>query len=226
MIFRQLFDRDTCTYTYLVADQDRREAVLIDPIISQIDRDAALIEELHLTLKYALDTHVHADHTTASGKLREQTGCQTGIAATNNVTCADHSLKCGEVLALGKLQIEVLCTPGHTDGCLSYLIDNHLFSGDSLLIRGCGRTDFQNGDAGTLYDSIFQKLFTLPEDTLLHPGHDYHGRTVSTIGEEKQYNPRLTLGRDDFIEFMSELNLANPKYMMEAIPANQSCGNI
>jgi len=222
MIFRQLFDRDTCTYTYLVADQDRREAVLIDPIISQIDRDAALIEELHLTLKYALDTHVHADHTTASGKLREQ----TGIAATNNVTCADHSLKCGEVLALGKLQIEVLCTPGHTDGCLSYLIDNHLFSGDSLLIRGCGRTDFQNGDAGTLYDSIFQKLFTLPEDTLLHPGHDYHGRTVSTIGEEKQYNPRLTLGRDDFIEFMSELNLANPKYMMEAIPANQSCGNI
>ncbi|RMH22650.1 MAG: MBL fold metallo-hydrolase [Gammaproteobacteria bacterium] len=224
MIVRQLFDADTWTYTYLVADQHSHEALLIDPVLSQVERDLKLINELGLTLKYALDTHVHADHITANGTLRDRTGCQTGIAAANQVACADHGLECGDELSLGNHMIKVLCTPGHTDGCISFLIGNHVFTGDSLFIRGCGRTDFQQGDAGKLYDSITQTLFTLPDETWVHPGHDYHGHTISTIGEEKRFNPRLTLSRDEFIAYMENLDLPDPKYMMEAVPANQTCG--
>ncbi len=226
MILRQLFDQDTWTYTYLVADENSKEALFIDPVKTQIDRDMQLLNELGLILKYSLDTHVHADHVTANGQLRELTGCQTGVAASNDVSCADHGLDCGDELSLGTHTIKVLCTPGHTNGCLSFLIDNHVFTGDSLFIRGCGRTDFQQGDAGKLYDSITEKLFTLPDNTWVHPGHDYHGRTLSTIGEEKKNNPRLMLEREEFIHFMENLNLPDPKYMMEAVPANQSCGQV
>jgi len=224
MILRQLFDYDTWTYTYLVADAESGAAVLIDPVMGQIERDLELVRELGLTLKYALDTHVHADHITANGKLRERTGCQTGVAEINAVGCADLGLQDGETLPLGKLEIRVIATPGHTAGCLSYMIGDSVFTGDSLFIRGCGRTDFQQGDAGRLYDAITQKLFSLPDETWVYPGHDYHGRTRSTIGEEKDFNPRLKLNREQFVEYMRTLNLPDPKLIMEAVPANQSCG--
>ncbi len=226
MILRQLFDEKTWTYTYLVADAESKDAVLIDPVLEQVDRDLKLINELGLTLTYALDTHVHADHITANGRLRELTGCRTGVAEVSAVACASVGLKEGDRLPLGKHEIIVLSTPGHTDGCLSFVIGNHVFTGDSLFIRGCGRTDFQQGDPGMLHDSITGKLFTLPDSTWVHPGHDYHGMTLSTIGEEKQHNPRLKLDRQAFIAFMEQLNLPNPKLIMEAVPANQSCGQV
>ncbi len=225
MIFRQLFDRATSTYSYLIGDSETGAAVLIDPVLEQIERDLKLIRELGLTLNYALDTHVHADHITANGRLRELTACRTGVSSGANVACADLSLEGGQKLPLGNYAIDVIATPGHTDGCLSFLIGNRVMTGDSLFIRGCGRTDFQAGDPGQLYDSITAKLFTLPDETQVYPGHDYHGHTVSTIGEEKRFNPRLTLSRDDFIAYMAGLNLPNPKLIMEAVPANQSCGN-
>ncbi len=224
MIIRQLFDYDTWTYTYLLGDKESKEALLIDPVINQVERDMALINELGLTLKYALDTHLHADHVTAAGYLRDRTKCQTGVALDNEVECADLALKDDDVLSLGRLMLRVIATPGHTNGCLSYYVDGHLFSGDSLFIRGCGRTDFQQGDAGKLYDSITQKLFTLADSTVVHPGHDYNGRTETTIAEEKQHNPRLKLDRAAFIKYMRGLNLAHPKLIMEAVPANQGCG--
>ncbi len=226
MILRQLFDAKTWTYTYIVADPESRAAAIVDPVIEQVDRDLRLIRELELDLVYALDTHVHADHITANGRLRELTGCQTGIAAVSAVECASVGLEDGDRLSLGGLEIEVIATPGHTNGCLSFKVEDHVFTGDSLFIRGCGRTDFQQGDAGRLYDSITQRLFTLPESTWVHPGHDYHGLTVTTIGEEKRFNPRLTLSRDAFIEYMASLDLPDPKLIMEAVPANQSCGRL
>ena len=226
MIIRQLFDLKTWTYTYLLADPESRSAALIDPVIEQIDRDLRLLRELDLRLEYALDTHVHADHITANGRLREITGCQTGIASVSAVECASLGLDDGDRLSLGALEIEVIATPGHTNGCLSFRVRDHVFTGDSLFIRGCGRTDFQQGDAGRLYDSITQRLFTLPDETWVHPGHDYHGLTVSTIGEEKRFNPRLTLDRETFIATMNALDLPDPKLIMEAVPANQSCGRL
>ncbi len=226
MILRQLFDLQTWTYTYLVADPETRSAALIDPVIGQVDRDLRLIRELGLRLDYALDTHVHADHVTANGRLRELTDCRTGIAAVSAVECADIALEDGDRLPLGELGIDVIATPGHTNGCMSFLVQDHVFTGDSLFIRGCGRTDFQQGDAGRLYDSITGRLFTLPDATWVHPGHDYHGQTVSTIGEERRFNPRLTLDRDAFIAYMAALDLPDPKLIMEAVPANQSCGRL
>ena len=226
MILRQLFDYDTWTYTYLVGDARSRDAVLIDPVLGQVERDLSLLKELGLNLKYTLDTHVHADHITANGKLRELTSCQTGVAAVNAVGCADLALEEGDVLPLGEEAIKVISTPGHTSGCLSFLVGDCVFTGDSLFIRGCGRTDFQQGDAGLLYDSITRKLFTLPDDTWVYPGHDYHGRTRSTIGEEKAFNPRLKLGREGFIAYMDGLDLPDPRLIMEAVPANQACGQI
>ncbi len=224
MIVRQLFDYDTWTYTYLIADKKTLEAAFIDPVRTNIDRDLSLLSELGLNLKYTLDTHVHADHVTASGNLRERTGCKTGVAKSNEVECADLALIQGDILPLGALKIDVIETPGHTSGCLSYYVDECLFTGDSLLIRGCGRTDFQQGNAGELYDTIQKKIFTLPEKTIVYPGHDYHGRILSTIGEERRHNPRLKLTRDQFLEFMKTLNLPDPKLIMEAVPSNQSCG--
>jgi len=224
MIVRQLLDPETSTYTYLLANIDSHEALLIDPVIGQMERDLKLLAEMDCSLLYSLDTHVHADHITASGSLRKQTNCKTGVSQHAGVGCADMALKEGDTLQLGQTKINVLETPGHTPTCLSFISEGHIFSGDSLLIRGCGRTDFQHGNASQLYDSITKKLFTFPDETLLCPGHDYHGMTVSTIGEEKRFNPRLKFDRTAFIQFMGNLNLPQPQNIQQALPANMACG--
>lgn len=228
MIFRQLFDQDTSTYTYLIADSETREAALVDPVLEQVERDLTLLNELGLTLRYGLETHIHADHITGTGQLRERCGCQGIVPEHAQAACADRHLKDGEVLHVGSIAIEAIATPGHTDSHLAYLVNGtHLLTGDALFIRGCGRTDFQSGDAGTLYDSVTQRLFTLPDETLVYPGHDYRGHSVSTIGEEKHWNPRFA-GRDrtHFIAFMGSLNLPDPQKIMEAVPANERCGKV
>ncbi|MGD1808860.1 MBL fold metallo-hydrolase [Dapis sp. BLCC M126] len=228
MLFRQLIDPITSTYTYLFADEANKTAVLIDPVFEQVERDLKLLTELGLQLRYCLETHIHADHITGTGKLKTVTGCLSVVPKNAQVTCADHFLDEGKILEVGEIQIQAIATPGHTDSHLAYLVNNkYLLTGDSLLIRGCGRTDFQGGDAGVLYDVVTQKLFTLPDDTLVYPGHDYKGQTVSSIGEEKQFNPRF-VGRDrfNFIQFMATLNLPYPKKMAEVVPANQNCGKI
>jgi glyoxylase-like metal-dependent hydrolase (beta-lactamase superfamily II) len=228
MLFRQLFDQDTWTYTYLIADSDTQEAVLVDSVIEQVERDYKLINELGLTLKYCLETHVHADHITGAGKLRELTGCETIVPEKAQVACADRHIRHGEILKVGEIEIQAIATPGHTDSHMAYLVNgDRVLTGDALFIRGCGRTDFQSGDAGTLYDSVKENLFTLPDGTLVYPGHDYRGHAVSTIAEEEQWNPRFAgRTRDQFIEFMNGLNLPDPKKMMEAVPANEQCGNV
>jgi glyoxylase-like metal-dependent hydrolase (beta-lactamase superfamily II) len=224
MLIRQLFDEATWTYTYLLADEQSKEAIMIDAVIEQVERDVKLIQELGLTLKYAVDTHVHADHITGAGLLRERTGCQTGVAASEQVECVDVPLQEGDVLSFGQNKLKVLETPGHTSGCLSFVTDGVVFSGDALFIRGCGRTDFQAGDADTLYTSITEKIFTLPDDTIVYPGHDYKGMMLSTVAEEKTCNPRVKLGREGFVDLMNNLNLPMPKRIHEAVPANLKCG--
>lgn len=227
MLFRQLYDSETSTYTYLIADEKTKEAALIDPVIEQVERDLKLIQELGLTLRYCLETHIHADHVTGTGKLRELTGCEGVVPENAQAACANRLIKEGEVLKLGDVEIKAIATLGHTDSHMSYLVNqDRVLTGDSLFIRGCGRTDFQSGNPGWMYDNVTHKLFTLPEQTLVYPGHDYRGNTVSTIGEEKQFNPRF-LGKDraSFIEQMNHLNLPNPKKIAEAVPANQQCGN-
>lgn len=228
MLFRQLFDQDTWTYTYLVADPATKEAALIDPVLDQVERDLKLINELGLTLRYCLETHIHADHITGTGKLRELTGCQGIVPENATAACADRFIQHGEAVWVGNVKIEAIATLGHTDSHMAFLVNgDHLLTGDSLFIRGCGRTDFQSGDAGAMYDAVTQRLFTLPDDTLVYPGHDYRGQTVSTIGEEKRWNPRFA-GKDRaaFIDLMHNLNLPNPKKIMEAVPANQECGQM
>ena len=227
MLFRQLFDSESNTYTYLLADLEQEKAILVDPVIEQLERDLKLLKELDLTLVYCLETHIHADHITGTGKLREITGCLGIVPENAEANCADRQIKDGETLELGNIVIKAIATPGHTDSHMAYLIDRDIvLTGDALFIRGCGRTDFQNGNPGQLYDSVTQKLFTLSDRTLVYPAHDYRGHTVSTIGEEKQWNPRF-VGKDrqSFIQFMNNLNLPDPKKMMEAVPANQQCGN-
>ncbi len=228
MLFRQLFDKQSSTYTYLIADPNTREAVLVDPVLEQINRDLVILEELGLNLRYCLETHIHADHITATSKLREKTGCLGIVPKNANALCADRYIKDQEILQIGEVSIKAIATPGHTDSHMAYLIDGtHLLSGDSLLIRGCGRTDFQSGNSGMLYDSVTQKLFSLPSETLVYPAHDYRGHTVSTIGEEIRLNLRFTnKSRDEFIELMNNLKLPMPQKIMEAIPANQQCGNL
>ncbi|NCJ06312.1 MBL fold metallo-hydrolase [Synechococcales cyanobacterium C] len=226
MLFRQLFDGDTWTYTYLIADSQTQEAALVDPVLEQVERDIQLLKELGLTLRFCLDTHVHADHITGTGKLRELTGCEGIVPENAQVACASRLIQDGAVLNIGSVQIQAITTLGHTDSHMAYLVNgDRVLTGDALLIRGCGRTDFQSGNPGTLYDSVTQNLFTLPEATLVYPGHDYRGHTVSTIGEEKQWNPRF-LGRTraQFIEFMNQLDLPYPQKIMEAVPANEQCG--
>ncbi|MCM1982227.1 MBL fold metallo-hydrolase [Lyngbya confervoides] len=228
MLFRQLFDPETSTYSYLMADEGTREAVLVDSVADQVPRDWKLLQELRLTLKYCLETHVHADHITGAGQLRELSGCETLVPEQAQVSCATRTLKDGETLRLANLTIQAIATPGHTDSHLSYLVNgDRLLTGDSLLIRGCGRTDFQSGDAGLMYDHVVGRLFSLPDQTRVYPGHDYRGHTVSTIGEERQFNPRFQgKTRQDFIEFMATLNLPSPKKMAIAVPANQECGQV
>jgi glyoxylase-like metal-dependent hydrolase (beta-lactamase superfamily II) len=228
MLFRQLFDAESSTYTYLIADTNTKEAILVDPVLEQVERDLKLLKELGLTLRYCLETHIHADHITGTDKLRSATGCLGIVPQNAHAACADCYIGDGEKLTLGELTIKAIATPGHTDSHNAYLVNNdRVLTGDALFIRGCGRTDFQSGDAGTLYDSVTQRLFSLPDDTLVYPGHDYRGHTVSTIGEEKRWNPRFAeCSREGFIELMGNLNLPNPKKMMEAVPANEQCGNV
>ena len=226
MIFRQLFDPDTHTYAYLLGCEFSQKAILIDSVASQVDSYLALLAELDLTLIYTLETHVHADHITAASALRDKVGSKSVVHRDGGAMCADLMVTDGVMLQIGEIEIKVLHTPGHTLGCVSYLVADRVFTGDSLLINGCGRTDFQQGDAATLYRSITKKLFTLPTDTLVYPGHDYHGFTVSSIKQEMALNARLGGGKTeaDFIGIMAQLNLAYPKYIDEALPANQACG--
>lgn len=234
MLFRQLFDEESYTYTYLIADTDVGSAILVDPVLAQVERDLKLLHELDLTLTYCLETHVHADHITGTAQLRAKTGCAGIVPAHAHVNCANRHIDDGEILTLGSVSVEAIATPGHTDSHMAYLINNNhtdqterVLTGDALFIRGCGRTDFQSGDAGTLYDSVTQRLFTLPDETLVYPAHDYRGQTVSTLGEEKQWNPRFVgRSRENYIDFMNSLNLPNPKKMMEAVPANERCGRV
>jgi sulfur dioxygenase len=228
MLFRQLFDQDSSTYTYLLADEASRKAVVIDPVFEQIERDSTLIGELELDLMWVLDTHVHADHVTAAGLLRERFGAKNVLSERSGAVCASRLVKHGDRIEFGDHELEVRETPGHTNGCLSYVyeLERRVFTGDALLIRGCGRTDFQQGDAPTLYRSVHDQLFALPDDTLVYPAHDYRGRTVSSIGEERRLNPRL--GRDtsleQFVHIMHELQLPYPRKLEVALPANLECG--
>ncbi|AFY34815.1 Hydroxyacylglutathione hydrolase [Calothrix sp. PCC 7507] len=226
MLFRQLFDQESSTYTYLIADQSTKVAILVDPVFEQVERDLKILRELGLTLRYCLETHIHADHITGTDKLRQLTNCLGIVPANAAASCADRYIADGSIMQLGSVKIQAIATPGHSDSHMAYLVNGtHLLTGDALFIRGCGRTDFQNGDAGSLYDAVTQKLFTLPDDTLVYPAHDYQGRTVSTIGEEKTWNPRFAgRSRSQFIELMNNLNLPMPKKILEAVPANQQCG--
>ena len=224
MLLHQLFDRETSTYTYLIADEATRQALLIDPVYEQAERDLKLLDELGLALRYALDTHVHADHVTASGLLRERTGAKT-VAGLAGANCADLKLKHGDRLELGNLVVKVLATPGHTDDSLSYHIGPHVFTGDALLVRGTGRTDFQNGSPEQLYNSLTQVLFALPPETTVWPGHDYRGFTRSSIAEESKYNPRVSgKSREEFVRIMNNLGLPKPAQIDRAVPRNRACG--
>lgn len=227
LFFRQLFDYDTWTYTYLIADPKTKEAALIDTVKEQVQRDLRLLNDLGLHLKFILETHVHADHITGADEIRHATGAKGVVGRHTNVSCADIRLDDGDQIQLGSFQIKALATPGHTNGCMSYLVEDRIFTGDALLIRGTGRTDFQQGSPETLYESITQKLFSLPDETLVYPAHDYKGLTVSSIGEEKKFNPRVggEKSKEEFIEIMTNLKLAMPKKIQFAVPANLACGS-
>jgi len=228
MLLRQLFDHETWTYTYLLGDEASGEAVLIDPVIDQLERDIKLLQELDLKLVYSLDTHAHADHITGSGLLRTRLGSKAVVGAHAGAECADLLVDDGSRLKFGSIALEVRATPGHTDGCVTYVTADHrhAFTGDALFIRGTGRTDFQQGSPERLYRSIHDKIFTLPDDTIIWPGHDYRGMTFTTVGEEKRHNPRVGDGRTEveFVEIMNNLNLPAPKKIDIAVPANLHCG--
>ena len=225
MIFRQLFDHESSTYTYLLADRKGGEAVLIDPVLAQTDKYVRLVEELGLRLVMAVDTHIHADHVTALGALRDHTGCATAMGEQTKADCVSVRLRDGERVRVDDLALEVLYTPGHTEDSYSLLLPDRVFTGDTLLIRGTGRTDFQNGDPAAQYDSLFGRLLRLPDDTFVYPAHDYNGMTVSTIGEEKAHNPRLQVrGKQEYVELMNGLVLSSPRLMDVAVPANRACG--
>jgi len=221
-MFKQLFDKESSTYTYLIVDDATQEAVIVDPVDQHFDTYIALITDLNCHLKYALETHVHADHITASGKLKQHFSLQTGASELCEVKTASMQLNDGDVLLIGNQEIKVIATPGHTAGAISYWWNDRVFTGDSLLIDGCGRTDFQGGDAGTLYDSITNRIFTLPDETLVYPAHDYDGKQVSSVGQEKSINPRLAnKTRDEFIKIMNALDLPKPDLIDIAVPANR-----
>lgn len=226
MIFRQLFEPVSSTYTYVLGCEQTGKAILVDPVVSAIDRDLGLINELGLTLAFTLDTHIHADHITGALELKRKVGSQIAAPAFDQLPCADIAIEEGKPFVLGSIHIEPLHTPGHTAGHFSYLTDNRVLTGDALLIDGCGRTDFQNGDAQVLFKSVREKLFVLSDDTLVYPGHDYQNRRVSSIAQEKSRNPRLGLGKslDEFVEIMNTLNLPYPKFIDYAVPGNLACG--
>jgi len=225
MIFRQLFDSVSGTYSYLLASRSGGEALIIDPVLEKVDRYLQLIGELDLKLVKAVDTHLHADHITGLGALRDRTHCITVMGENTKADVVSMRLAEGDKLAIEGVSLDVLYTPGHTDDSYSFLMNDRVFTGDTLLIRGTGRTDFQNGDARMQYDSIFGKLLRLPEDTMVFPAHDYKGDTVSTIGEEKRYNPRLQIKSvDEYVALMASLKLPNPKMMDVAVPSNMRVG--
>jgi glyoxylase-like metal-dependent hydrolase (beta-lactamase superfamily II) len=225
MIFRQLFDRFSCTYTYLIADGRGGEACLVDPVLGQVDRYLKTLAELGLRLVKAIDTHLHADHITGAGTLRARTLCHTVMGEQSAAEVVSLRVRDGDRIAVGGLALRAIHTPGHTEDSYCFLLDGRVFTGDTLHIRGTGRTDFQNGDAAVQYDSLFNRLLRLPEDTLVYPGHDYKGDTVSTIGEEKAFNPRLQVGSpDEYVALMSGLGLPRPAMMDVAIPANLCLG--
>ncbi len=228
LIFRQLFDPTSSTYTYLLGDNASGEALLIDPVFEHERRDLALLRELGLRLVATLDTHVHADHVTGAWLLKARSGSQILLSAAAGANGADRLLRHGDRVQFGARYVEARATPGHTSGCLSYVLDNQsmAFTGDALLIRGCGRTDFQQGSAGQLYRSVHEQLLSLPETCLLYPGHDYRGLTVTSVAEERRYNPRLggDVNEGDFTGYMNHLGLPHPKLMDIAVPANLRCG--
>ena len=223
--FRQLFDVETSTYTYILGDPITRDAVIIDPVREQVDRDLAELEAAGLQLRSILETHVHADHITGAAQLKDRTGAETVVSKHGGAPCADRQVDDGDMVVFGNEVIRILATPGHTPGCVSYHWRDRVFTGDALFVGGCGRTDFQGGDAATLYQSITTQLFPLPDETLVFPGHDYNGRWVSSIAQERRSNPRLGGTTEaEFIEIMDNLNLPEPKHIHEAVPTNQRCG--
>ncbi len=228
MIFRQLFDPQSSTYTYLLADSATREALLIDPVFEHARRDAALVEELGVKLGWTLETHLHADHVTGASLLKRRFGSKIAVSTDSGSEGADRRLADGDRVGFGRRALEVRATPGHTAGCLSFVLDDQsmAFTGDALLIRGCGRTDFQQGDAHRLFRSVRDKIFSLPDSCLIYPAHDYRGITASSVAEERKYNPRLgeNVGEGDFVGYMTNLGLAHPKLMAVAVPANLRCG--
>src|SRR6266705_3233596 len=225
MIFRQLYDGVSGTYTYLIASRRGGEALIIDPVIEKVERYLQLVKELDLRLVKAADTHMHADHITGLGALRDRTRCITVMGEQSKVDVVSMRVADGDRLQIEGVSLDVLYTPGHTDDSYSFVMNDRVFTGDTLLIRGTGRTDFQNGDAHAQYDSIFNRLLKLPEETLVYPAHDYKGDSVSTIGEEKAFNPRLQVKSiDQYVELMNSLNLPNPKMMDVAVPANMRVG--
>ena len=227
MIFRQIFDSKSSTYTYLLASRTGGEALIIDPVLEKVDRYLQLLDELDLRLIKAVDTHVHADHITGLGALRDRTRCITVMGNQSGVDVVSMRVNEGDKIDIEGLALDVIYTPGHTDDSYSFVTDDRVFTGDTLLIRGTGRTDFQNGDPAAQYDSIFNKLLVLPDDMLIYPAHDYKGDTVSTIAEERSYNPRLQVSSEaEYVDIMNNLNLSNPKMMDVAVPANLKIGLI
>lgn len=225
MLFRQLFDVKSSTYSYLLAGRAGGEALLIDPVIDQLPAYLRLIEELDLKLAVALDTHTHADHVTALGALRDELACVTRMGEQSQAECVSASFRDGETIAVDGVSLKALYTPGHTDDSYSFVAADRVFTGDALLIRGTGRTDFQNGDAYAAYESLFDRLLKLPDETAVYPGHDYKGWTVSSIGEERRHNPRLQVtNAQEYAQLMSELDLPRPELMDVAVPANRRCG--
>ncbi len=227
MLIRQLFDAQTFTFTYLVADGINSEAIIIDPVDTKIEQYMRLLKELNLKLKYVFDTHVHADHITAAGKLRELTNCITLLGEATGATCVSKTVSDGEKIHVGAIEFTVLETPGHTQDSFCLYTDGIIFTGDTLFVRGTGRTDFQAGNPVDQYNSIVNKIFTLPDATIVYPGHDYNGNTSTTVWEEKNFNPRLA-GKtvEEFKYIMDNLNLPNPKLMDIAVPANLACGSL
>ncbi|MEX1033554.1 MAG: MBL fold metallo-hydrolase [Cellvibrionaceae bacterium] len=226
MIFRQLYEPISSTYTYLIGCEETGQAILVDPVINSIERDLEAVSRLGMKLSYTIDTHIHADHITSALEMKQKVGSKIAAPAMDGLDCTDLGIEEGKPFQVGSITLDPLHTPGHTDGHFAYLFQDRIFTGDALLIEGCGRTDFQNGDADSLYNSVKEKLFTLPDDYLVYPAHDYKQRRVSTIAQEKDRNLRLGQKKtlEEFREIMANLNLPHPKFIDYAVPGNQKCG--
>uniref|UniRef100_A0A0K0F5K2 Persulfide dioxygenase ETHE1, mitochondrial n=1 Tax=Strongyloides venezuelensis TaxID=75913 RepID=A0A0K0F5K2_STRVS len=226
IIFRQFFEKESSTYTYIIGCKKTRNAVIIDPVLETVERDAKYIKELDLNLIYGINTHVHADHITGTGLLKKLFPSMKSVLSSFTKAKADMYINFKESLKIGEIDLNFKPTPGHTQGCMTIISDDleSAFTGDTLLIRSCGRTDFQEGSADKLYDSVYNNIFTLPDHYKLYPAHDYNGVTYTTVEEEKKYNPRLTQNKEKFIETMNNLNLPYPKQIDKAVPANMKCG--